>query len=527
MTSDEELDFSDICRVCCLRGTLLSLFKVHLNRKLMACTNVTVWKDDNLPAQICSKCVSKLHIAFQFKKLCEKSDARLRNHLEKVLADREKKSQETAATTVQVQQQVAQMQSVIPIQNNFVYITECNPSIPVMQDIKQFSNEVTSLVPNQVIQSNALAYNLNSMGVLNGLATNGYALQNLSVPPAAVQYQTFSVPLLNQPNGLVQPITVSAIPLQPIVSQVDINEPNKDDVRLNDGVNSAPNISNINEERKNDSKTCSTCGKVFPTLLKLSRHTKTHSQTFTHRCKICHKGFTHGGNFKVHMRMHNDERPFSCPICNYTCRQLQDLQKHKRKHNGERPYICKYCSKGFSTSSNLISHERIHTFTKPYVCSICQKAFCQSNELTKHYRTHTHEKSHTCKVCKKGFNGSSTLIVHMRTHSGERPHICQYCHKGFTQSSCLKVHLKRHKDNEDNFQCDQCPRKFISSSSLKEHIGSHTEGDSFTQSSCLPKFIICNSHMNHNYLGSKVTREESVNEKASDNFLFQRRHRNQ
>lgn len=38
----EELDFSKICRVCCLNGTLLSLFKVHLNRKLMACSNITV-----------------------------------------------------------------------------------------------------------------------------------------------------------------------------------------------------------------------------------------------------------------------------------------------------------------------------------------------------------------------------------------------------------------------------------------------------------------------------------------------------
>lgn len=42
MTTEEELDFSNICRVCCMNGTLLSLFKVHLNRKLMACANITV-----------------------------------------------------------------------------------------------------------------------------------------------------------------------------------------------------------------------------------------------------------------------------------------------------------------------------------------------------------------------------------------------------------------------------------------------------------------------------------------------------
>lgn len=40
-----------------------------------------MWQNDGLPEQICSKCVSKLHISFQFKKLCEKSDIKLRQCL--------------------------------------------------------------------------------------------------------------------------------------------------------------------------------------------------------------------------------------------------------------------------------------------------------------------------------------------------------------------------------------------------------------------------------------------------------------
>lgn len=101
-----------------------------------------------------------------------------------------------------------QIQSTIPLQNNYVYI-ECNPNINAIQDVnKQFNNEITSLVATQPIQSNSLTYNLNSMGILEGLTNNGYAIQHLNVPGAAVQYQTFSVPMqLNQPNGLVQPIT--------------------------------------------------------------------------------------------------------------------------------------------------------------------------------------------------------------------------------------------------------------------------------------------------------------------------------
>uniref|UniRef100_A0A1B0CT85 ZAD domain-containing protein n=1 Tax=Lutzomyia longipalpis TaxID=7200 RepID=A0A1B0CT85_LUTLO len=60
---------------------MMNVFKVHISKKLMACATIQVWQNDGLPTQICTKCVAKLHIAFQFKKLCEKSDARLRHYL--------------------------------------------------------------------------------------------------------------------------------------------------------------------------------------------------------------------------------------------------------------------------------------------------------------------------------------------------------------------------------------------------------------------------------------------------------------
>lgn len=100
-------------------------------------------------------------------------------------------------------QQMPQLQPSIPLQNSYVYITECNPNVSSIQDVnKQFGNEITSLVATQPIQSNALTYNLNSMGILEGLANNGYAIQHLNVPATAVQYQTFSVPM-----QISQPIT--------------------------------------------------------------------------------------------------------------------------------------------------------------------------------------------------------------------------------------------------------------------------------------------------------------------------------
>lgn len=39
----EELDFLKICRVCCLEGKTMPIFKVHISRKLMSCTSVQVF----------------------------------------------------------------------------------------------------------------------------------------------------------------------------------------------------------------------------------------------------------------------------------------------------------------------------------------------------------------------------------------------------------------------------------------------------------------------------------------------------
>ncbi len=250
------------------------------------------------------------------------------------------------------QQQMSQLQSSAPLQN-YVYIS-------TVQDVnsKQFGNEITSYVAAQPIQSNAttVTYSLNSMGILEGLTNNGYSIQQLNVPTTAVQYQPiagerfflcFFFKTIHPQRLSVKgkekkckfsQLVVSSIPLQPFVSNrlVTTNESTikNDDRPIEDTNLQQQNGSQARTNGKADGvgKTCTTCGKNFPTSIKLSRHMKTHSQMFTHRCKICHKGektlawcvveiiflnqnlsilvkgFTHGGNFKVHMRMHNDER---------------------------------------------------------------------------------------------------------------------------------------------------------------------------------------------------------------------------
>ncbi|XP_060517303.1 zinc finger protein ZFP2-like [Cylas formicarius] len=421
------LDFSKICRVCLGEGVMMSLFKVNVSKKLMSCASIQVWQNDRLPSQICNRCSAKLHIAFQFKKQCQKSDATLRQYLVNSEAQGNKVPEGQIATQNDDVNKLPNVQI-----GNLPAITQA-PCIFI-----ENANEAPSDMHFMHVPQNHAANQANFIiSGQSGLQLSSYNVQGVGQIVYDNQYDA---------SAVQQPAEVHAemLPAEGPLS------------KLNDS-----------SGQQKGGKTCPTCNKTFGTSTKLSRHVKTHSGDKPYKCTSCPKQFTHSGNFKIHMRMHTGERPFKCPVCDRGCRQAQDLEKHMRTHTGERPHKCPICPKAFSTSSNLIAHIRTHTGERPYVCCVCQKAFCQSNELTKHMRTHTGEKSHICDVCHRGFNGSSTLIVHKRSHTGERPYVCKVCDKGFTQSSCLAVHLRKHKNV---MCCAHCKSHFTDESEFREHL---------------------------------------------------------
>ncbi|GJQ86506.1 hypothetical protein Trydic_g10406 [Trypoxylus dichotomus] len=446
----------------------------------MSCASVQVWQNDGLPAQICNKCSAKLHISFQFKKQCEKSDAKLRQYIATAEENKEQQQQEQLQQSQEQNQEQNHQQQCEPriehqisdSSGNCVFI-ECAPLIDLPHDETKFVDpfgNVTETPPLIPINYNMQAENhlsscslqtVRQVQVYNGTYT--MPLQQMQ-PANIIQNQLITAPvhISSQPQ-IIHPTQGQTVQCQQMEDQ--LNTELKDRIKRNVKLKKDINDSN---------RQCPTCNKVFSTATKLTRHMKTHSPDMPYKY----------------------ERPFRCTVCDKGCRQAQDLEKHMRTHTGERPHQCNMCTKAFSTSSNLIAHIRTHTGERPYVCCVCQKAFCQSNELTKHMRTHTGEKSHICDICQKGFNGSSTLIVHRRSHTGERPYICQVCNKGFAQSSCLAVHMKRH-NGEKNFMCSVCERSFVTSSDLKEHSVTHAAAKPFGCNVCDKRYARANDLNRH------------------------------
>ncbi|KAK5646382.1 hypothetical protein RI129_004846 [Pyrocoelia pectoralis] len=437
-----ELDFSKICRVCLNEGIMMSIFKVNVSKKMMACSSVQVWQNDGLPGQICNKCLAKLHISFQFKKQCEKSDAKLRQYMLEPLKTKEQQTliqpqqeQVHHPQIQQSQQQQPQQQHTMTFQasqpqptQNCVYI-ECAPLL----DLQEQKFDGLGSISQPLTQLN---YNVQSQ---NHLPITSYTLPPLGQVQVYNGSYTMPVQQIQTTNDLQNQVVVPPLQLLPQMQPIPQQQP--DESILHNGTNNITcdpkdkvkrNVRVKREVKDNAVKQCPTCNKVFQTSTKLSRHMKTHSTDMPYKCKVCNKAFSHSGNFKIHLRMHTDERPFRCTVCDKGCRQAQDLEKHMRTHTG------------FNGSSTLIVHRRSHTGERPYVCQICNKGFAQSSCLVVHMKRHNGEKNFVCLSCNKSFVTNADLKEHSLIHSGDKPFGCNMCDKRYSRANDLNRHTKTH-----------------------------------------------------------------------------------
>ncbi|GAB0098130.1 hypothetical protein DMENIID0001_138330 [Sergentomyia squamirostris] len=376
-----EYNFDKICRVCCEEGILMSVFKVHISKKLMACASIQVWQNDGLPAKICTKCVAKLHIAFQFRKLCEKSDARLR----KCLAS--KPLAQTQADNIQNNQ-------ISPEQ--LVY-TAC-PGIE-LASAGQFEN------------------------VQHTVQTISYEGNEHSYAQTGVHYQTFSLSS-GQIIETVAPTDDNQCPekteKQPVKHEQDSGVQCQ---VCNKNIVSAKKLSRHMMIHSGEKPyECKFCLKRFSHSGNYKVHLRMHNDERPYQCTMCSRACRQLQDLEKHMRTHTGEKPHTCPICSRKFTTSSNLVAHKRTHSGEKPYVCPICGKAFCQSNELTKHTRVHTGEKPHECSVCQRRFSGNSSLRIHLRSHTGEKPYVCTICSKAYTQSRCLQAHLKRHESFKDH---------------------------------------------------------------------------------------------------------
>ncbi|KAJ8000600.1 hypothetical protein DPEC_G00182060 [Dallia pectoralis] len=190
---------------------------------------------------------------------------------------------------------------------------------------------------------------------------------------------------------------------------------------------------------------CTDCGRVLSSPAALLSHAALHRGERPFACSTCGKDFPDLKGLTRHSHVHVDvtQRGHQCPQCGKTFVYRFGLTKHQQVvHSGIRPYVCQICDKGFVIRRDLEIHLRVHTGEKPFACSLCVKRFKRRVELNVHIKWHNGEKRHWCAYCGKGFLDYNNLKRHKLVHTGEKPFTCSECGKCFKQTGHLKKHLK-------------------------------------------------------------------------------------
>ncbi|KAM7348583.1 uncharacterized protein ACRADG_007857 [Cochliomyia hominivorax] len=212
---------------------------------------------------------------------------------------------------------------------------------------------------------------------------------------------------------------------------------------------------------------CHLCDKAFPVENHLNDHINEHMGFKKHKCDVCEKSFPNITTLRDHIRSHTGESPFLCSHCGKSFKTASILREHLQRH-GEKKFSCPECPMKFHLEGSLNKHMTSHNKLKPYVCDTCGSAFSRQDNLKAHKFKHSGERPFKCEECNMSFVFKRHLKSHKIKHTGEKPHMCRFCDRAFAFGGDLVKHLRIHV-GEKTYFCDQCPEAFKYSIDLKDH----------------------------------------------------------
>ncbi|XP_053620275.1 zinc finger protein 737-like [Plodia interpunctella] len=132
---------------------------------------------------------------------------------------------------------------------------------------------------------------------------------------------------------------------------------------------------------------CEHCGKGFPVLPRLQIH-----QIAVHKininpylsCQFC--SFLAPTKIKLteHERLHTGERPFTCDKCGLTFRRQAIWKKHL-VHHTEKSVQCLHCPRKFFTMTEMKTHSNnVHERRYMYSCYKCNTTYAKNSSVRRH-----------------------------------------------------------------------------------------------------------------------------------------------
>ncbi|CAH0559583.1 unnamed protein product [Brassicogethes aeneus] len=441
-SGEDIIDLNELCRLCMTKeDELISIFTneeaVPLTLRIMACVALEVFEGDGLPDKICHPCKYQLEKSYNFRKKCENSDMKLRQHVLELQEynepDQDEDPCEEQEEITEIHEEQEPMQSTSAeqdlVQSTIVkYIQADN------DDNEQEAENITLSSETDKEACTLKSAQMKTELVETEEGENIYIMEStdsLDDPNMDAIADAVKATLANQPG-----INLNG-PLQLKVNQT-AGKSTQVEVTTEDG---SVIVMELMTEEDADAPP------LEPPPMPEDQQDQPQ--------------FNDDGEIKI----------FKCPDCPKSFARRIQLRRHASVHMQQRGFSCGICEKWFPTRSALVRHERIHTGERPFQCEVCQKSFAQKEILFRHLMTHTGQKPYSCPHCPRGFTQKEPLKVHLRTHmnnpSDIQLHYCSLCPKVFCHASGLSRHLVTHTGK--TFKCGDCDKTFTDKSSLRRH----------------------------------------------------------
>uniref|UniRef100_A0A034VII5 Zinc finger protein Xfin n=1 Tax=Bactrocera dorsalis TaxID=27457 RepID=A0A034VII5_BACDO len=509
----------NICRVCMKSDDGVSLLNdEELRKKFVFTTHLKLTESDDMPSLICSKCLKRLRVAYDFVKSAHDSEKNLKAFLEKISKDFQVVTNNAIINTNNSEDEDDLLSNILD-EENADKKTEASTQMSVQKDESAISaSEVSSSVKsnnrktaigkteNSVDQitlkttrsnlgdtsediSKDIHKNKIKLNVKKEIEENLDDITKCEVETPKEHSPEHEIQILEYTDEESQTeLEILEENLQPsddTRSSLGTEEPQpqssggflkeyqamldedgdflEDNSSINDKTTTAKELNYFDDsEELLDEHDDIEMKSMVEDNLDEEQAVDTSSQLQTEVAEKEIKSKTRKYQAKTHVRGAGAK----------SARKGDTLNTSKR-------FLCFKCNRDFSTKTNLTRHMATHEGNRPFQCNVCNKSFTQNVSLKQHMYTHTGEKPYQCEVCHRGFTQCKSLVFHIRRHTGDKPFPCEKCGALFRQKDGLKTHiLKRHtiKSQHGNMElttCAICKEVFADKILLQEHMKKH------------------------------------------------------
>ncbi|KAF2895582.1 hypothetical protein ILUMI_10592 [Ignelater luminosus] len=467
------LHLNELCRLCMAKeDVLVPIFNeddaVPLTLRIMACVQLEVFEGDGLPNKICHPCRYQLEKSYAFRKKCEQSDTKLRQHLKmlheklgdvEVITDDENeynvKSESNQSVEENSLQEILEEESEPSTEQDLVGVTQVAYIDPTPEPADENPENITLPIETDHINKEActLVTQMQMKKEEGVIELDGNEVEDNEEDPNSNKNSIFIMD--NGEQHMMEDESQTMMEDQDLEA---IAEAVKATLSSHPGLNISGELQmKVDTQPGKPTQVQVTTEDGSVVVMELMTEDDAEADSDLQDQEV-----NEDGELKI----------FQCPDCPKSFARRIQLRRHASVHMQQRGFSCGICEKWFPTRSALVRHERIHTGERPFQCEVCQKSFAQKEILFRHLMTHTGQKPYNCPHCPKGFTQKEPLRVHLRSHLNPTPadiqlHYCTLCPKVFCHASGLSRHLITHTGK--TFKCRDCDKSFTDKSSLRRH----------------------------------------------------------